>query len=153
MIITTKCPGCNAPIQVEDNVTSLVCQFCGAHFDVNLNDVSPAFHKADDPSEPAPEPSAPEPLLPKPSAYPYNPPIPGETPAATIVDLYNPAIPNPAGTGYPPTQPPPPFYTPPASPPGGLSGARLWIVIGVVVLAAFCMTCLCLTVFVYRFIR
>jgi hypothetical protein len=57
-------------------------------------------------------------------------------------------------TDIPPIETPPPFYTPPiAQQPAFLSGARLWITIGVVILAAFCMTCLCLVLFAFRAVQ
>ncbi len=46
MAILTHCPGCNAPIQVEEDTTDVVCQFCGTHFEVNLIDVTPTLRKA-----------------------------------------------------------------------------------------------------------
>ena len=153
MTITTNCPGCSAPIQVEEDATSAVCQFCGAHFEVNLDSVAPSFHKVEAPSEPAPVDPAPEQPLPEPSSYTYNPPIPGGAPVSAGEELYNPPIPDASGSGYPPTDTPLPFYVPPAAPQGRLSGARLWIAIGLVALATFCLSCLCLTTYAIRAIR
>jgi hypothetical protein len=152
-IITTNCPGCSAPLQVEDNATSAVCQFCGAHFEVNLAGIAPSFRKVGSASEPASDQPAPEQPLPEPSAYTDNPPIPGDAPVSAGEELYNLPIPNASGTGFPPTDTPPPYNAPPAPPQVRLSGARLWIAVGLVVLAAFCMTCLCLSIFAIRTVR
>ena len=156
MTITTNCPGCNAPLQIEENTTFVSCPFCGTHFDVDPTQANPTFHKASEPEPAGPPETAPlqGEILPESSTYVYNPPISGETQAPTPNELYNPPILNAGNSEIPPIETPPPFYTPPiAQQPNFMSGARLWITIGVVILGAFCMTCLCLALFAFRAVR
>ncbi len=161
MTITSTCPGCGASLNIDDNAGEVICQFCGTHFQINLDGVEPSFRVAGPPSEPPP-PAATSPVEPPTGETPltpaedsYNPPVPGAAPVAPN-ELYNPPIPTAGPTYY--GEPPQPFTPPPFSQPlssfaSRLSGARLWIVIAVAVGVIFCLSCLCMLVVAIRILQ
>ncbi len=146
MAISTKCPGCGAPLQVDETATSAVCQFCGASFSVNLDGVAPEFNKVDA----------------VPDAIP-----PAELPATNPAeDVYNPPIqsfPPPSYTQVEP--PPPPLYTTVSSGQSSspfeefrplinrLTNRRMWLAIGTAIFLTFCLSCACFTFIIVRVIQ
>ena len=46
MSITTTCPGCGATLSIDENQQSVTCQFCGNHFNVNLDETPPTLTKS-----------------------------------------------------------------------------------------------------------
>lgn len=145
MAITTTCPGCGAPLQVEEDAAKIVCNFCGTSFKVNLEGVAPALQVSSDQPQYLPEA--------QPADLQYNPPltiegIPQPTPSAD--DLYNPPIPN--ASPYEPANVPSPspiptqqgYEFPTSQQKTPLTGQRLWITIVVVAIVLIILTCICL---------
>jgi len=162
MAITTTCPGCGATLSIDENQQSVICQFCGNHFNVNLDETAPTLNKAVPPEEPSP--AAPPPSA---SAYShsplpeaanaagdevYNPPIPGAQSTAQQ-DVYNPPL---EDISAGPTQ----TYSPPqlsgeAEPSlfNRFMGNRLWVGIAIAVMVIFCISCLCMVAIVRGIFR
>jgi hypothetical protein len=153
MAITATCPGCGASLSIDENQRSVTCQFCGNHFNVNLDETAPTFEKAVPPAEPPP--TAPQQPLsgaassPLPEASPqagdelYNPPIPGAS-SSSSQDVYNPPLED-ISSGSSQTYTPPPFTAPPEQPLiNRITGNRLWIGIAIAVMVIFCISCLCM---------
>ena len=153
MAITSTCPGCGATLSVDENQQSVTCPYCGNHFNVNLEETTPALEKAVPPAVEQPLPSRPptqddyNPPIPGSSGTSademYNPPIPGG-PAASAEDVYRPSLQDISeGPGEPPT---PPTFTTPVEQPliNRLTSNRLWVAIAIAVTVIFCISCLCM---------
>ena len=153
MPITTTCPGCGATLNIDESQQSVTCNFCGNHFNVNLDETAPTLNKAVPPAEPPTEPARPLTSdisnLPMPGADGtpgddlYNPPIPGAAPTPPE-DVYNPPLED-ISSGPSQTYTPPPFSAPEEQPLiNRLTSNRLWVVIAIAVFVIFCTSCLCM---------
>jgi hypothetical protein len=154
MSINTTCPGCGSSLSIDEDQKSVTCQFCGNHFNVNLDDTSPALKKAGLPGESSPADSV-QPPPPDKSNPPipgvsrtagddiYNPPIPGVAPTPPA-DVYNPPLEDISSGSSQPYSPPP--FSAPGEPPliSRLTGNRVWIAIAIAVIVIFCVSCLCM---------
>jgi hypothetical protein len=147
MPITTTCPGCGAPLQVEETASTLTCHFCGTPFEVDLEGVAPSLRKSSGPPQPS--------IEAEPAPSPYNPPLTYEgvpQPATNPDELYNPPIPN-AGPAYPPYGTPQPvpqpgFEFPSPQPRSILGGKRLWVTLAVITAILFLVSCACMVALV-----
>ena len=157
MAINTTCPGCGSSLSIDENQQSVTCQFCGNHFNVNLDETAPALKKATPPADSDPAAAVQPPAQnsynpPVPGAVndassnPYNPPIPGMPPTPPT-DVYNPPLEDISSGSSQPYSPPP--FSAPAEQPliSRITGNRLWIAIAVAVLVIFCASCLCMVAF------
>jgi hypothetical protein len=166
MNITVTCPGCTAALSLSDTEKSTTCQYCGTHFEVNLDETNPTLRKTEPADQPVSETYVPsqEDVISPPAGQTsasggnfYNPPISSQSPDSQS-DVYNPPV-----SGQAPTDPsslynppisssgqaytPPPFGQTtviPTSPTSRISGRGLWITIGITALVVFCISCLCL---------
>jgi hypothetical protein len=127
MSIQTNCPACGAQISVEESSGTVTCPYCSTKFEVNMDGVQPAFKAADNEPEAAPEMQAIEPATQPEESYnasaaPGEPPLTGE-----VI--------------------PPMFGN---RPQGGIFSGRWWLIVGVAVAGAFCLSCACMALLIQR---
>ena len=137
MSIQANCPGCGAQISVEESGGQVTCPYCSAHFEVNMDEVQPAFKVVSIAAEPAAE-------------------IPPMEPAGQSMQAFDQFSGEAASQGGTVEHPlsgevgPPVFGT---QPDRWYMRRRLWVIVALAFSGAFCLSCLCMIVVIQRLIR
>lgn len=127
MSIQTNCPACGAQISVEESSGTVTCPYCSTKFEVNMDGVQPDLKVTGNSSETASEMQIIEPPVQPEESY-SGSAAPGEPPLTG--DVMPPLFGN--------------------RPQGGIFSGRWWLIVGVVVLGAFCLSCACMVIVIQR---
>jgi len=126
MSVQSTCPACGAQLSVDEGGGKVTCPYCGSSFNVDMSAVQPAFKVSE--NAPAQEPQLQ--IIPPEVPPEYNSTDAGPTGQPLTGEVVHSTFGTRAQVSF--------------------FGNRWWVVILVVVLGAFCLSCACLVLIVQR---